>query len=279
MDVDPSNAEQLRAWDGDEGSYWAAHADHFDRSLAAYDDAYYGAAAVQAEERVLDVGCGTGKVARDLARRAPGGDVLGVDLSSAMLEVARGRAADEGLTNVTFEQADAQVHPFASAAYDLVVSRTAAMFFGDKPAAFRNLGQALRPGGRLVLLTWQPLSENEWLREFAGAMAPGRQPPSPPPDAPGPFSLSDPNVVRSLLLDTGYGEVTIDGVADLMWFGADADDAFGLVLGLLGWMLDGLDEPGRRAAVDALRTTIAAHEAGDGVLFRSGAWLTSAVRQ
>ena len=64
-----------------------------------------------------------------------------------------------------------------------------------------------------------------------------------------------------------------------MWFGNDADDAFGFVLGLLGWMLDGLDDTARASAVDALRATVAAHETADGVLFRSGAWLTSAIRR
>src|ERR1051325_5111796 len=107
--VDPTNAEQLRAWDGDEGAYWAAHAEHFDRSVAGYHVALMEAAAIGSHERVLDVGCGTGQVDRDAARVATGGSVLGVDLSTAMLAVARRQAAADGLTNVAFEQADAQV--------------------------------------------------------------------------------------------------------------------------------------------------------------------------
>ena len=63
-----------------------------------------------------------------------------------------------------------------------------------------------------------------------------------------------------------------------MWFGDDADDAHRFVLGLMGWMLQGLDDPGRRRAVDALRATMAAHETGDGVVFGSAAWTIRATR-
>jgi hypothetical protein len=63
-----------------------------------------------------------------------------------------------------------------------------------------------------------------------------------------------------------------------MWFGRDTDDAHDLVAGLLGWMLEGLDEASRAQALDDLRTTIAYHETPDGVVYESAAWLTTAVR-
>jgi SAM-dependent methyltransferase len=276
--VDPSNREQLRAWDGDEGAYWAAHPGHFDRSVAVYHEALMQAAAVKAGDRVLDVACGTGQVARATARVAVSGRVLGVDLSAAMLDVARHEAAAEGLTNVAFEQADAQIRRFDREAFDVAVSRTGVMFFGDKLAAFRNIGQSLRPGGRLVLVTWQSLSENEWIREFSEAMAAGRKLALPRPDAPGPFSLADPGCLRALLTEAGYTGITVESTAGPVWFGTDADDAFNLVSGLLGWMLDGLDDAGRARATGALRATIAAHESPEGVLYGSAAWTTSAER-
>jgi len=277
--VDPSNQEQLRAWDGDEGGCWAAHADHFDRAIAAYHSALMEAANIGPSDRVLDVGCGTGQVARDAARLATSGSVLGVDLSTAMLDDARRRATAEGLANVTFEQGDAQVHRFEPSSYDVAVSRTGAMFFGDMVAAFRNIGRALRADGRLVLLTWQPASENEWIRELPTAMAAGRVLPTPPPDAPGPFSLSEPERIRALLAEAGYRDITITGTAAPMWFGRDADDAVDLVSGLLGWMLEGLDDESRAAAADALRETIVAHETPDGVLYGSATWMTVGTRR
>jgi ubiquinone/menaquinone biosynthesis C-methylase UbiE len=118
---------------------------------------------------------------------------LGVDLSSRMIAEARRRAEAEGVTNVRFEQADAQIYPFDPEAFDVAISRTSAMFFGDPVAAFTNTARALRPGGRLVLLTWQSLPRNEWLLEWTAALTAGRGLPTPPPGAPGPLSLSEPD--------------------------------------------------------------------------------------
>jgi SAM-dependent methyltransferase len=271
------NAAQVAAWDGDEGAYWAAHADRYDRAVEGYHHTLLDAAAIAGADRVLDIGCGTGQTTRDAARLASSGSALGVDLSSRMLEVARRRAAAEDVPNARFEQADAQEHRFEPG-YDVALSRTGTMFFGDPDAAFANIAAGLRPGGRLTLLTWQSAARNEWILELAGALAVGRDLPLPPPDAPGPFSQSDPDRLRDLLAGAGFAEQLIAPVSADMWFGADADDACRFVLGQLGWMLEGLDEAGRAAADQALRETLAAHTGSDGVRFGSAAWLTTAVR-
>jgi SAM-dependent methyltransferase len=276
--VDPANREQLRAWDGDEGAFWAAHPDHFERALDRYDEPFFAAAAIGVADRVLDIGCGTGRATRDAARVATAGSVLGVDLSSAMLAVARRRAAAEGVHNARFEQVDAQIHPFEPEAFDVAIGRTSVTFFGDRVAGLANIRRALRPGGRLVLLTWQPFPHQEWIREFSTALAVGRDLPAPPPEAPGPFTLADPDVIRSVLDAAGYIDVTFDDQQEPMWFGTDADDAYQLVVGLLGWMLDGLDDEGRAAGQDALRATIAAHATPDGVVYDSAAWIIQATR-
>ena len=192
---------------------------------------------------MLDVGCGAGETTLDAARAASAGTALGVDLSAAMLAVARARAAATGVDNVSFLQADAQVHPFPPGAYDVVIGRTSAMFFGDPEAAFANLATALRPGGRLVLLVWQGLEHNEWLRCILGAMAAGRDLAPPPPGTRGPFALAEPDRVRGLLLGAGFADLALDDVRRPMWFGEDADDATAFVAGLNAWMLRGLDGP------------------------------------
>lgn len=279
MPVHPSNATQRQAWDGDEGAYWASHADHFERALAAYHHAFFAAAAIRADHRVLDVGCGSGAAARQAARTAARGSVLGVDLSSALIQVARDRAAAEGLCNVCFEQADAQIHPFDGDTFDVALAQTSASFFGDRVAGLANVGRALRQGGRLVLLTWQPPAANEWISAFGAALSARAEAPAPappPPDAPGPFGLADPGRIRSVLFDAGYVDVVIDGLQQPMWFGVDAEDAQQFVLGLLGWMLDALDGEVRGRAAAALRATMAAHQTARGVLFQSAAWLTTA---
>jgi SAM-dependent methyltransferase len=274
--IDPANAEQLRAWDGTEGAYWAAHAGHFEQALRDYDAPFYAAAAIAPTDRVLDIGCGAGGSARAAARRASAGSVLGVDLSSAMLQVARAAAEHEGLANVSFEQADAQIHAFDEGAFDVAISRTGAMFFGDPHAAFTNIARALRPGGRLVLLVWQPFVRNEWIVEIMGAVAAGRDLPAPAPGAPGPFSMADPEHVHALLTSTGFADVRVSGLEKRSYFGADPDDAHRFVSGLVSWMLDGLDDPARAGALDALHRTMRAHHTAEGVAFRSAAWLVTA---
>lgn len=277
--VAPVNAEQADAWDGDEGRFWADHADHFDAALRGYRTAFLDAARLEPPDAVLDVGCGAGETTLDAARAASAGTALGVDLSAAMLEVARARAAAQGLENVTFLQADAQVHPFSPDTYDVVIGRTSAMFFGDPDAAFANLARALRPGGRLVLLVWQGLARNEWLRGILGAMAAGRDLAPPPPGAPGPFALAEPGRVRGLLLGAGFTDPAVHDVRRPMWLGEDAEGATAFVAGLNAWMLRDLDDAGRQRALDALARTMREHETPDGVTFGSATWLVTATRR
>ena len=162
LHMDPANAEQAQAWDGDEGAYWAQNAERFDRAVAAYHQRFLAAAGIGRADRVLDIGCGTGQTTRDAARAAADGVALGVDLSGQMIALARRLAAGQGIGNARFEQADAQIHPFPSHSFDAAISRTGTMFFGDPAAAFANIARALRPGGRLALLVWQEPRASEF---------------------------------------------------------------------------------------------------------------------
>jgi SAM-dependent methyltransferase len=276
--VDPGNAEQAGAWDGDEGAYWAGNADRFDEALAAYHDRFLAAAAIGRADQVLDIGCGTGQTTRDAARAAADGLALGVDLSGQMIALARRLAAEHGIANARFEQADAQIHPFPAASFDVAISRTGTMFFADPPAAFTNIGRALRPGGRLALLVWQGPQANEWIRELGGALAAGRDMPTPPPGAPGPFAQADPQAAQAVLAAAGFTQIEFDGLQEPMWFGTGADDAHRFVLGMLGWMLHGLDDAGRSRALGNLRATVTAHDTGHGCLYQSAAWVIRATR-
>ena len=277
--VDPSNAEQLRAWDGDQGAYWAAHAQHFDTAVAGYDRPFFAAAAITAGEQVLDIGCGTGQITLTAARSAASGSALGVDLSAEMIDVARRTAEREGVANARFAQADAQIHPFPEQAFDVVISRTGAMFFGDPVAAFTNIARATRPDGRLVLLVWQPFVRNEYIVDISTALAAGRDLPTPSPEAPGPFSMGDPARVRTVLTRAGFSTPDFDSLTEPMYFGRNPQDAYQFLLGLAGWMLQGLDDHGRARALDALRASLEAHHTEQGVAYASAAWLITATRR
>ena len=273
------NVEQAEAWDGPDGEFWAAHQARFDATISPHHSQLMATAAIAPGERVLDIGCGNGLTSRDAARAAgEQGEVLGVDLSGPMLALAAQLTKDEGLGNVRFEQGDAQVYPFPKGAFDLVMSRFGVMFFADPVAAFTNIASAVRPGGRLVMAIWGPVPDNEWITALLAAVALGRVFPSPPPGAPGPFSMADQNHTRGVLTEAGFTDVAFDRSEHAAHFGSDADDAFGFVsqLNVLRALMEDLDEPSKAQAFENLRATAAAHETPDGVIFRSASWVVTA---
>jgi SAM-dependent methyltransferase len=274
---DPSNVEQLRAWNGDAGDFWVAHAERLNEGVAGYHGHFFEAAAIDAQADVLDIGCGSGQTTRDAARQASDGFALGVDLSSRMISLARRLAERERVTNARFEQADAQNHAFADRSFDIAISRNGAMFFGGPEVAFANIARALRPGGRLVVMSWQPFEKNEWIRTFFNVLAAGREL-SPPLGAPGPFSLSDPEWVRHLLTSAGFTDVRLRGLSEPMYFGPDPDDACRFVSTQFAGLLDELDANTRARALDALLAGMAEHRTDRGVLYDSAAWITVARR-
>ena len=278
--VDPANADTLAAWDGGEGEYWAENADRFEASVARYRDAFFDAAAITATDVVLDIGCGSGATTREAAQRAPRGSALGIDLSTPMLDLAARRAREEGVDNVRFVHGDAQVYPFAADAFTVAISRSGAMFFADPVVAFTNVARALESGGRLMLMVWQSVDRNDWVRDFSAILAAGRDTPAPPPGTPGPFSLADTDRTQALLSAAGFRDVEFADVVEPMWFGATTDDAYRFIsgMGFTQFMLKELDEAARARALDDLRSNIDAHISADGVRYDSAAWHVSARR-
>ena len=274
------NTEAARAWNGIDGEHWPRHADTYDRAVARHYAHMRAAWDIGPRDRVLDIGCGNGEATLDAARVASSGRALGADLSLGMLEVARARARAAGVKNADFEEIDVQAHPFKDGEFDAAISRFGSMFFADMHAAFRNIHRAMRPGGRLTLLTWQGPEKNEWLREFQGALSVARREPDGPPSAggQGPFSQADPVVVRDLLAGAGFQGIDLAAHDEPMWFGATADDAYDFMStsGLAVSMLAEADEVTRRRALTALRATFEAHATADGVLYASGTWLVTA---
>jgi SAM-dependent methyltransferase len=275
-----ANVEQAAAWDGEEGHHWTEHADRYDAATRRSWERFLEAGLISANHSVLDIGCGTGRTTRDAARLASSGSVIGVDLSARMLERARERSKADGLTNVEYLQADAQVHPFDADAFDLGISGWGTMFFGDPVAAFTNLASAIRPHGRLAMLVWRELDRNEWLMAFRTALAAGRTLPVPPSDAPTPFAQADPERVRRVLGEAGFSDVGFTSIDEPVDFGKDADDAFGFVrkTGIAVGLTQDLDKTAKARAFDELRATIEAHATGEGVLFGTSSWLITATR-
>jgi SAM-dependent methyltransferase len=274
------NAEQAAQWDGPAGAHRTRYAAVFDAEDRPHNERFRAAAAVTARDRVLDIGCGTGQSTRDAARAAKAGSALGVDLSAQMLEHARGISREEGLTNISFEQADAQVHPFPAGGFDVAISRFGSMFFDDPVAAFGNIGHAVRSGGRLVLLVWQARELNAWSTTIRDAIAGDREVPPPPATGASPFSLGDPDVAGGILTAAGFTEINFTDVHEPVYYGPGADVALGVVSGLRSTrdLLADMDAGQADKARERLRATLAAHQTSAGVLFDSRTWIIAARR-
>jgi SAM-dependent methyltransferase len=158
------------------------------------------------------------------------------------------------------------------------MSRFGVMFFADPVAAFANIASALRSGGRLTMLVWGPMLDNQWVVPLREALAMGRELPVPPPGAPGPFGLADTEFTRRVLTEAGFREIDFGRSDQPFWVGTDADDAYGFLIGLnpVLMLLEDLDEPRTAEALENLRIMIADHETPEGVVFRSTAWVVTA---
>jgi SAM-dependent methyltransferase len=178
---------------------WAEVREPLELQLAPLGRRAMAALAPRPGERVLDIGCGGGETALDLARAvAPDGTVMGIDLSAAVLAFAERVAIS--CSRVRFVHADAQAFPFAARSFDAAFSRFGVMFFADPTAAFINIRRSLKPYGRLTFVCWRALEDNPLDILPLRAASPHLPPqPAHDPDAPGPFAFANPDRVRGIL--------------------------------------------------------------------------------
>jgi len=218
-----SNAEQIEYWNGDAGKRWAQEDDTMARLLHPVSEALLDHAAVEGCQSALDVGCGGGSQSLMLAQKlGPGAQVLGVDISEPMLQVARGKAAeaDPARADVTFLQADAATYDFGAQDFDLVFSRFGVMFFDDPIAAFSNLRKFLRPQARLAFCCWQAMQKNDWTRiPLQAALQHVPPPEKPDPQAPGPFAFAEPQRVQDILQASGFRDIAVESFTRDIRFG------------------------------------------------------------
>lgn len=276
---EPVNAAQIAYWNAGAGETWAQLQERMDNQLAPLGRRVMAELDLAAGQQVLDIGCGTGQTTLQLAQAVgPTGRVLGVDISHPMLEVARRRAAAEGVSNVAFLEADAQAHPLEAGAFDAIFSRFGVMFFADPTTAFANIRRALKSGGRLAFVCWRTPAESPVMTLPMAAAAPFLPPQPPPadPTAPGPFAFADPERVRRILSDAGFSGIAVTPHDEKIGAGnLDETLEVALRIGPLGNLLR--EHPDQReGVVAAVREALAAHAGPDGVKLTSATWIVTA---
>jgi SAM-dependent methyltransferase len=277
------NQEQRRYWANEGEQQYQQNGVRFETMASGFGLAMLDAAGLKPGDRVLDIGCGHATTTIDAARRvAPGGSALGVDISNAMLRTASQRVAAAGLDNVALLEADAQVQPFEPASFDAVISRFGTMFFENPEAAFANLSEALRPGGRLAFVCWRDPLASQWISLALGAVMPvlGRPPQLGTPGTPGPWAFADGDRLRRLLTAGGFRDVQLEAVTLPQRIGDNTEDAVAFVLSLpeSQQLLAGAAKDTVAAATAALRVALTPHARPDGLTLAASAWLASAHR-
>ena len=255
------------------------------RGLSYHSDTPLRTLQVTPGSNILDVGCGWGDTAIQLARKTgPEGHVLGLDCCDAFLAKGREDAAREGLDNVGFVAADVERYPFRPE-YDLVFSRFGMMFFQNPVIAMRNIRRALKPGGRLVFIVWRRLEDNPWLGLPKEIVL--RHLPPPGEDAltcgPGPFSMASTDLVSAQLKAAGFDpQVTFTRNDGPVMVGNTTEDAlqFQLALGPAGEVFReaGAEAEEKREDIEAdLREALATYRTGNGeVVMQSSSWTVTA---
>jgi SAM-dependent methyltransferase len=156
------------------------------------------AAGIRTGDRVLDVGCGTGVLAREALRRVgQEGQVVGVDLNEGMLAVA-----ERTEPNIEWRLGDAASLSFEDASFDVVVSQFALMYFPDRVSSLREMWRTLAPGGRLAVASWAPIDHArgyQILVEIAARQCGGAA----AAVLAAPFVLGDPAELAKLFADSG----------------------------------------------------------------------------
>ncbi len=181
---------------------WLEAAPDLEASFRDIFELLFAAARLETGENVLDVGCGTGPTLL-VASEAVGetGRVLGIDIAPPLIA----RAAERVPDNVDLIVGDAGSHAYESEAFDVILANFGIMFFEDNAAAFRNLRNAVRPGGRLAATAWATPDVNPWFsmprRIIDERIA---DVPRPDPLGPGPMRFGDPSILEGHLENSGW---------------------------------------------------------------------------
>jgi ubiquinone/menaquinone biosynthesis C-methylase UbiE len=181
------------------------------------------AAALRPGERVLDIACGTGIVARTAARTLAGeGNVVGLDLSAPMLAVARAAPRAEGVS-AEWREGSAVKLPLPDTTFDVAFCQQGLQFFPDRPAALREMRRILVPSGRLVLSVWREIEQSPSFAVLADALTRHISPEAGTLMTSGPFGLSNPEALHASIAEAGFRNITIRPALKILRFPSPND--------------------------------------------------------
>ncbi|MCB2095958.1 MAG: class I SAM-dependent methyltransferase [Rhodobacteraceae bacterium] len=248
-------ATTRRQWD-DAAEAWNRWGALLDRWLGPSTVLMLDRVGATTGSRVLDVAAGAGSQTIAAARRVgPSGYVLATDLSARILDHARANAELAGFGHVETRVVDGEdAGAIEAEPFDAVISRVGLIYFPDQHKALTGMYAQLRPGGRVGAITYAEADRNGFFSVPVGIIRRRAALPAPQPGQPGPFSLGDPDVLASRLLEAGFCDIEVERVAAPLRLGSALQclqfeqESFGA----LHQMLSSLGEAEQDAAWDEI---------------------------
>lgn len=265
---DEQRARMREAWER-QSAGWGRQAESLRQSAMPVSAWMVEHAGLQPGQRVLELAAGpgdTGFMAAELI--SPGGVLISSDGAQAMVEVARARAEELGVSNAEFRQLELEWIDLPTADVDVILCRWALMLTVDPAAAVAECRRVLKPGGRLVAAVWDTPDRNPDMSIPASVLASLGLAEPPAPGGPGPFSLSAPGALEELLQDGGFVEPMVERVAVQFeypsvrdWIGkmVDLSNQFRLV-----WQE--LDGDKRQAVIEETGNRVGEYTGEDGMI-------------
>jgi SAM-dependent methyltransferase len=203
-------------WDRERGWMWAASRPVSERMLEALSP--------QPGQTILELAAGTGETGFAAARElGPQGRLISTDFAPEMVAAARRESGRLGLENVEHREMDAERMDLENDSVDGVLCRWGFMLMAEPDRAFAETRRVLRDGGRLALSVWGAAERNPWASLPGRAVMEHTGAPAPKPGDPGIFALADPERVRALLGDAGFGDPRLEEVQVSYRFAAFED--------------------------------------------------------
>jgi SAM-dependent methyltransferase len=165
---------------------------------------------IQSGQTVLDVACGPGTVTRHAATRVgAAGQVTGCDLSPAMLELARSKAAGASAASIDYLECSADSLEVSDDSFDVVTCQQGLQFFPDRPAALAEMRRALRPGGTLGVAVWCTIEDCPPFAALKSALGKVLGTDAAVAYETGPWGFGDPEELARLVGESGFSNVHV----------------------------------------------------------------------
>jgi len=276
------NKNQKDFWSGKGGDIWVERQNAMDTMLSPLGEAALNKLNFNEKENVLDIGCGCGHTTLNIAKRiGPSGKVTGLDISEPMLKRAKESAIEMSITNTSFKCVDVQTEDLGDQVYSAAFSRFGVMFFEDSITAFKNINKSLMSGSSLSFVCWQSPAVNPWQSLFIQEIKKFLDLPSPPPRSPGPFAFMESEYVSSILEESKFQDITIEGYeAEVnMFSGRSLSDSVKDYISINPVVSGMLKESSENKVTEILNSATEAfspYYTEKGLIFPSATWLVTA---